>query len=321
MNSSETSPLFLLNDYCFIKIFKLLDFNDYVNLANTCYRLRDIANSFGRFKNICVRIQSKRYVYSEALSNLRSYVEITNILSVIGEQILSIKIVNGNEMILKAVRDNCQNLNSIHLEHSLKPLLLQGFQKLKELKVVDINMGTSEYEKCFATSPNIEILECNVPDEGFMKLLKMLPKLKSIRLGHMPYAVNPNEQFHRLLHLDGLTRFSFLSSRNCDNLLNELANNYNLVELDIAVADGGTFNIIKLFQNLEVLCMQGVPFPRSIWFPEATVFPPKLKRIKFERITISCRGFLSMVKQLNYLEVFDLRGKNKFRDIWEPGNC
>src|ERR1700743_1829431 len=115
MNSSETSALlFLLNDDCLIKIFRILDILDYVNFGSTCRRLRDIANSFCRFKHICMRIQSRRYIYSELLSNLRSYIEVTNILSVIGEKIVSIKLVNGNEMILKTLRDNCKNLKSIH---------------------------------------------------------------------------------------------------------------------------------------------------------------------------------------------------------------
>lgn len=108
--------------------------------------------------------------------------------------------------------------------------------------------------------------------------------------------------------LTNLTKFSFSTHDNCNQLLLELAETLNLVELGINMpCNVDTFPIFKFFPNLKVLSMHSRLHPAGLCHvPETTVFPPMLKRIEFDDITISCNVFLSIVKQLTILEEFDL---------------
>lgn len=99
-----------------------------------------------------------------------------------------------------------------------------------------------------------------------------------------------------------------MSRINCNKLLTELAKHLNLVELEILMDfDADSFGIIKSFRDLEVLSMIHYrEHFKEAWFSDATVFPPKLKRIQARSIKMSCSAFLSIVKQLKFLEQFDV---------------
>lgn len=297
---AENSSLLMLNDECLIHVLNYLNVYDLVNVAKTCYRLQNVADICA-YKYKKVRVVANKYtgITTEKLSN---------VLSVIGEHVSSVELDNANFFIFKTIRNNCSNLESIKLMDCKEPLQLQCFRNFKELKFDDARVTISELKNCFANNPNIENLEyeCWYDNEliSFIELLDMLPKLKSLRIYDLPISFVHHQQFQHLLHLDGLTKFSFQSLENCNQLLIELAKKLNLIEIDFTMDfNDHTFDLIKSFENLEYLSMSSYNWKKS-WLSKTPLYPPKLKRLKLDCIKMSCKTFLLVVRQLEFLEEF-----------------
>lgn len=240
--------------------------------------------------------------------NIKSKEEFSNILSLIGgEHILSGHVISGNMFILETINDICKNMKSMELCRYMGLLRLQDFQNLKELKFDD---SIVDFKTCFEAKPGIESLEYNGIDENFMKSLESLPNLNSLRLTNQDL---PYREIHHLFRIKGLTKLSFKTSFICNELLAELALKLNLLELDIELyTNTGTFDILTSFSNLEVLSMK--PFYSKLsydmwvqgWKDGYQNLPPNLRRIKLDGINIFCSSFLLIVKQLKFLEEFDV---------------
>lgn len=321
---TEKPTLLILNDHCLLKVFQFLQLNDFVNLHNTCHRLRDICTSVCALKYKKIVVDTG--VYGNNSRNKISKECFSKVLSVIGQHVLSVEIYYANPFILETIRDKCNNLNSLQLRMCEESLELQHFRNLKELIMSTgsnrVRMSINELKNFVANNPDLESLKCSKCYQmDFMELTKMLPKLKSLRLPFMVSGTfHRHREFQHLLHLDGLTKLSFESAKNCNQLLLVLAKRLNLVELELTMDfDADSFGIIKMFRNLEVLLMRHwyVNFEEA-WFSDATVFPPNLKRIKAKSIDISCGVFISIVKQLKFLDSFDLG----FGEIyWDHDKC
>lgn len=284
----------MLNDDCLGDILKFLQLEDFINLAETCSRLIFVAQQYKKFRNIAVR----KYWKTNGSPNTEK--EFSNILSVIGEHVSSINIYPGN--VTKTIIDNCSNLSSVMLEGPSSKEL--SFQNLKELKVMCYASFTGDWRKCFENNPGIENLEyCDYGRNNCLPLLRMLPELKSLRIVHLTLEV---EEFNNLSCLTGLTRLWFSSFETYNQLLIHLSEKLNLVELDFTMnCDADTFAILQSFLHLEVLSVVyiGIDYVRV---PESTIFPTMLKKIKLDRLHISCSLFLSTAKKLKLLEEFDM---------------
>lgn len=310
--------LLILNDDCLRKIFEFLSLLDFVHLAKTCDRLRNVADSVHKFK----KIEVLNVIGNNSIDNaLCSHEKFADILSVCGRHILSVSIWDGNDFILDTIRDNCEKLNSMELTYFSGPLALQDFKNLKELKVSCIRVQKctdtaliDELLRYFESNPNIESFEDHTgykSDGDVMKLLQMLPKLKSLHL-----SLHINQCLQSILNLNHLTKLSFRSFHICNKLLMELSTKTTLVELEISmVIDEDTFAIIQFFRNLEVLSILTMMQLNWPHIPENTVFPPKLKQIKLFKIFISYSTFVSTVKQLKFLEEFDLGDADIVQDL------
>lgn len=177
------------------------------------------------------------------------------------------------------------------------------FRNLKELKNGrGVNLSPLDWRNCFADNPGIENLE--YWDRGrnnCLPLLKMLPELKRLMISDL--VLNPDEMNY-LSSLTNVTKFSFSSKKTYSLLLVELAEKLNLVDLEFSMpCNADTFAIIKSFLQLEYLSIRGGDV--SV-VPDNTIFPSMLKHITLDGFHISCSIFLSAVKQLEFLEEFDI---------------
>lgn len=300
---SEKTSLLMLNDHCLMKIFQFLNVQDFVSLNETCNRLRNVCASVCalKYKEIEVSVRHKE----------KSRKQFSDILSVIGQHVLDIEVDDAQRLTFEVIREKCNKINSIKFwrPYFNNSINFSDFKNLKELKVYDSSMSLYGLKNWLSSIPDLESLEWNCEYEpGFMALLKMLPKLQSLRLSFLPRGIYLSRDLQHLLRLDGLTKFSFRSRHNCNRLLMELGKKINLVELNVVIPfDGDTLGTIKSFQNLEVLSMvQMFEDWKISWFSDATVFPSKLKHIKVAGIKLPCITFLSLVGKLKFLEEFDI---------------
>lgn len=300
--------LLILNKNC-LEIFEREDDSCFTNLKKLD-ELRHNVDEFSAQKYKQMRMLVMKVNNS---CNPLTKVELKDILSDMGEQILSVKMYEGNSLILQLISENCKNLTSIELWNCSGSNQLQDFRNLIELKLPQNRLCVNAFKKCLANNPDIESLGCDGWwfEEELGDFLKMLPKIKSLRLYNLDHSFHQNEHFRRLY---GLTKFSFKSEKNCDTLLAKLAENTNLVELNIEMPlRVNTFNLMKLFPNLEVLYMAHIikvkPFP----FPESTTFPSKIKCIHINKISISCNALLSTVKELKFLAEFYLGSAGAYK--------
>lgn len=138
-----------------------------------------------------------------------------------------------------------------------------------------------------------------------MALMPLLPKLKILWLGLLPRHFHLHADFQHLLGLSGLTRLVISSRYNCNEILMELAKRLQLVELCIWMNfDANSFEIIKAFDNLEVLSIGYRRNWQENWFASPSIFSPKLKQMRVYNLRISCTAFLKLAKQLKFLEKF-----------------
>lgn len=308
----ESSALLMLNDHCLLAIFKYLAMDDYINIAKTCSRLKAAAS---RYKNICVLQASEddavrplqKWVITELVDRANNKIKLIllNFLSALGEHILSVKVIGRELVFLQMLTDNCSNLSIVNVDSYDGPL---PFQNLKELKLgVDVTITTKQLKRCFKNNPDIEVLEYNgACDSNFVTLLKMLPKLKDLQIRHTQRSPRLNQQFlNLLLSANTLTAFSFRSDSNRNEFLIELGKQLNLLELKVYMpCDVDTFDILRLFRNLERLSMNlDEGFVRIL---ETTELPLMLMYVRFDNIKISCSRFLSFINQTKFLKEFDL---------------
>ena len=295
------TPLFVLNDDCFINIFQYLSFEDLINVHRTCTVLRDVGD------RVCGR-KFKRVTVERSAKGI-SKNEFSDILSTIGESILSIKLCDANRLMFDTVRRECTNLNSLELWNCKEPHQLQSFQNLIALFVNDFELNIDDMKKFFEKNPNLERFsyDCSY-SEHFYELLSMLPNLRSLQISNMSHCVHQNQHFQQLLRVGGLTTFSFHSEDdNCDRLLIELGKHLvNLVTLNIVIRfNEETFAALKAFRNLERLSLDQLSYD-EVQIPVNTIFPSKLKRIDISRVNLTFNSFLSIVKQLKFLAVFNI---------------
>jgi len=295
--ATSATSLLKLNEYCLLDIFKFLKLADFVNLDRTCSQLKFIG------ARVCAEKYKKFEIFISNSNKGMERKEFSDILSVIGGHIESVSVDGANQLIIQLIKAKCKNINSLQLWNCKTPIQLQCFENLKELKLNAVSISTNELKICFAKNAELEHLEydCSYGEE-FLELLRILPKLKSLHLDNIPNTLHLNQHLHCL---DGLTKFSFYSPDNCNQLLIKLTKNANLMELQVWMPfDADTFGIIKSFQSLEKLGMH--QFGQLESMPENTVFPSTLQSIKFSGVKMASKMLLSTVKQLKSLEEFDL---------------
>lgn len=289
----ELPTLLHLNDDCLIKIFKLLELGDFVNLARTSTRLLQVAGNISVHGFCHIRI-----MFLNKYGSIKEFIEL---LAAIGKNILSIQVehvTHEQSLIIKTIRERCKNLTSMTLRMFEKEIHLKNFQNLKELKFFKVEILSNDLKKYFTINNNIESIAWDFDENDYMELLTMLPKLNSLSLLKF---MHPAQLHHHLLHLVGLTKISFMSTGNCNNLLMILAKRCNLRELKFrSYVNEKTYHIINSFQDLESLSTDLPCFTKHV------TYPPNLKRIEFTNMDISCTNFLLLVKQLKMLQEFYL---------------
>lgn len=185
-----------------------------------------------KYKNICLEIVRDGCY----LAPRQTLQEFYNMLSVNGEHISVVTLVQGYDFIFEALHRYCKNLRELTFTYSGEgPLRLQNFKNLKVLKSVSGFRNIEEWTDGFRNNPNIEIVACydTANNGNFIELLDMLPNLKGLEMS-MEDDFHLIQPFQHLLRLDRLTKFSLYSSSNCEQILFKLAGKLlNLVELDV----------------------------------------------------------------------------------------
>lgn len=310
MNESES--LLILNDDCVMEIFERLALLDFVNLADTCSRLRNVACHFSSRKYKKIEVNS--YVAPDRKVAMR---KLSKILSKIGEHVLEVDVNVADLITLRLIKEKCKNLESIAMIEWRSRSVLQGFQNLKKFKLIcHVDISLNEWKNFVTSNPELDVLEYfGRYRNGFIELLTHLPKLKTLMVPPISKSLHQRPDFQHLFQLTGLTKLSLCSmSCNLNGILVDLAKcMMNLVELNIEMDfDGDSLEIIKMFRNLEVLSMeQRWQDWNEAWLPNATVFPSRLQRLKINNISISCWKFLQILQHLNFLEELDLGNKGK----------
>lgn len=314
--------LLILKDDCLIKIFRLLEWGDFINVHNTCRRLRNVCTAISALQ--CKTI----IVYNMGLDGecytAISKQEFVHNLSVIETHVLTVEITNPNRFIIETISDRCKNVTSLSLFGHEYPFQLNGFRNLKKLELATdagkLPMNIEILKSCFENNQGLEFvdIECwlNVDSlMGVMETLTLLPKLKTLVLPHYDFF-NVNDNIQHLLRLNCLTKLTFYSSENCIQLLIQLSKNLNLKELIIYTNwDNDTYRILKSFLNVEFLSLFRLGDMSEIsGILDATEFPPKLKQLTICEIRLSCATFLSIVKQLKFLKEFTIINGDIFSD-------
>lgn len=314
--STEEASILMLNDESLTRIFKYLRLFDYLSLAKTCHRLQDVAHKARSYDYARVSID---YYPSCSLEKVRkSKDEFREVLQLIGGHVVTIEISHGGDFILETIRNCCKNLNSMDLYGFAQFPNIQDFRNITELKIKScgsrmVSCSNEQLRNYFAINRNIEVLEYDKADEDFLKSLQLLPKLNSLSIMWVCDWIDP-KQIKYLHHLKHLTRLSFWC-KNCNDFLIQLATMLSLVELKLTVDfTDETFDILKSFQNLEILSLAGLS-ECSSGLTEDTVFPSKLKRIRLLNIQIYCTALFSMVKHLKFLKEIDLCRAKIFWDL------
>lgn len=312
--STEEPSMLMLNDASLIHIFKHLRLLDYLSLAKTCHRLKDIARKAKVFNH--ARVSIEHYPSCSLKKVRKSKEELRKVLQLIGGHVVTIEISFGNGTILETVRNCCNNLNSKFLYGFAQFPSIQDFRNITELKMRCCGnrmvSHNNQLENYFASNRNIEVLEYDRADEAFLKSLQLLPKLNSLDIMWTSDWIDPN-QIEYLRKLKHLTRLSFWC-KNCNDFLIQLATISSLVELKLTVDfTTETFDVLKSFQNLEILSLANLSEYHTL--SEDTVFPSELKRIRLLNITMYNTTLFSMVKHLKLLEEIDLCRSNIFCDL------
>lgn len=147
-------------------------------------------------------------------------------LSVIGEHVHSVELIDTNNMILDLIKNKCKNLNSIQLWDCSSLVKLPYFVNLKEIKLVGNKLSTRKIKKLLEYNNGLECLECWY-DKDYQELLESLPYLRSLWFYDVPSRDRLNFAKNQL------TKFSFESRRNCNDILVSVAKTSDLVELHI----------------------------------------------------------------------------------------
>ncbi|XP_037029391.1 uncharacterized protein LOC119069441 [Bradysia coprophila] len=315
-NDTEISggpSLLLLNNDCLIRIFKCVELLDLVNLSRTCVRFKNIAaDTFNpRFKMVTINdICNSPEPYPPLKVTEQQF---SRILSLIGWRVQSVEIYEGCNYIFRKVTSKCKNVTSLSLRFIDHPVLslgtcphLQEFNKLKELRIIECEIAKDVLRQIFLHNPDIETIECDWAYKGFVKLLKLLPKLKQLHLDSIQgLGVNHSPN---LFHLKEVNDFTFYCSENCNKFITQLATKWTLVSLNVTCdADDETFELLKLFENLEYLEIANKTSKCIV--PESTIFPSKLKRIGFCCIGLTLRKLASIVDETKMLEEIILRSQ------------
>lgn len=297
--SEKSSSLLMLNDDCLLDIFNFLPLKDYVNLAETCRRLLGIAQQYRIFRNIKVVTQREFY-----------YIRIYNSIQIVPEN-TRLSVIGTHGTRFDDLSILIQNLSKAKLEGIGR----FPFQSLKELKLSrEVFLKITDWQNIFTNNPGIENLEyvngfCDDVDGKYMlkmiELLIMLPKLKSLKIKNMFESESTETEYLS----ESVSPFTYGSRKDyyemSHQLLIELGKNLNLVEFEYFMA-GERIDTLKSFRNLEVLSITAKPCQFHSKDIETRIFPAMLKQIKLCYIEVPCSVFLSIIKQLKFLEEFHI---------------
>lgn len=248
------------------------------------------------------------------------------ILLCIGQCVKSVRILNGNAVILPKVEKHCKNMDRIELLEGEGSHSLENFRGLTEMKVPNVRIATHSFRKCLANNPSLESLQFDHfwYENDVTDLSELLPDLRSLRLVEVAMGEDgqPNQKSKKratsfdysvipeLLKADGLTHFSFESEKNCNELLRKLSGKRNLESLSFKMnVNSETFTNIGELKNLKCLAITNHKQIRNIRDAHP-IWPSKLTHLTLNSIVIPKLLVLSIINKLKHLEELHIGATN-----------
>ncbi|KAG4066105.1 hypothetical protein HA402_001352 [Bradysia odoriphaga] len=330
--TSSTSSLLVLNDYCLLRVFSYLDMmDDFISLSQTCKRLKNLGKYFHD-----VYSEFKIHVNMDNKTKTNDYME--HIISHVNDDITEIAINYRHSEIPMNVRkmsECCGNVKHLLLINwkvyvidsdnqtfgNLQTLTMKNcdfrsapygffgiFKGLKHANLCEFRYLSSKHVKrLFRRNPTIESFVWMGDMDAFEKyeLFVMIPKLTalSLKVGRELNDFDLTSTFSNLTKLQ-----LYCNGENISEFLHKLAKSSKtcvLKELEVlrVRVDDLFFYSLYYFQQLELLAVS----TWSFWFLTPPLdWPQKLKHLRLESFILSKDGFVSTIKQLEQLENVDL---------------
>lgn len=320
-----------LNDFCLLKIWNLLDLDDSINLAETCSRLRSLANlRYERFTELSIEGQGPGAV-NRILFHIGRHIRMLKFDSQQRSQFF----VKAHEQILwTAVNEHCSGLQHLVISDWAPPLTeyFTAFDCLKTVEILTLRECNMTSDHCFLakfrqlkylnllnTTLNVTldltVLLMNNPDllsfyydhqdSGVLCLtdyVTLLPKLEALRMNTRNIC-----EYESFCYFDNLTKLHlYCNQENINDLLVHLTKKGIIRQLELTRVrfDKNSYEILKSFTQLELLYVTS--WNKQNLLESSIVWPSNLKSLTLKRFSAPFKNFLSIIEQLKHLEQLDL---------------
>lgn len=325
--NESTAASFPLNYDCLVQLFKRMDLEECMNMAEAYEELQCAADFVYKTKfnklsinfDVCINIDRilyhvGPYVQSLELQLLGGCSYAADKMKVIQENLLKIQATCKELKSLKIIGfEGCRypfcgaadtfeelTLSYCHLEKDDDFFNNLNCLNLKSLKIMNCtDVSDIAIEQCFLNNQGIKSFVCDSPSLMYRHLLRRLPNLERVELRYDSRLMNLSF-VTRLNSLRSLTLHCENGNENNNSILSELATISGLEELQLynAVVDGKTFEILKTFRNLQLLTVTS-PTGRFIMSHE---LPLQLKTLKLGGFRSSQRQIVLLISQREHLK-------------------
>lgn len=327
----------ILIEDCLLKIFKLLTFEDLMNVAETCTKFKSVADSlFKKHSFFVLKHDPRRSARTEqtVLQN-----NMKRILKHTGHHVTSLEIryysddfpvfdwIDCSKLKQLQMFDWKPSYENVFTSNSFDNLelfssfcsfpnlntVLAGLNKLKCLNIDPTEINVDDLKLILRNNTNLESFVVDANRRGFdfnCQLLQMIPKVQKLALcceeGNIS-NVNSLPTFDHLttlqLNCKKIDVSEFLGRLTQPTLLKELE--VHCVSLNSLVS---LLKVLGRFDNLELLHLDAVMGDNneySNFMAKSFLWPPSIKRLYLFNMPINRTICCSTIRQLKSLEQFD----------------
>lgn len=286
LKNGSTDSRFPLNLDCVIQLFKRLELEDCVNLAEAYEGLKSAADFIFKTK------------FKKVTFSFDKCIDIDRILYHVGPYVQSLQLELLDEFQYKKEDMKKIRESLIEAQSTCKELKSLKIMRSQQCRYPFCGVNNIAINKCFENYEGITSFFCDAPTLIYPQLLRRLPNLKRLGL-HYDSRLTDLGFLTELNSLRSLTLHFHNVSVNNNSLLSELAIKNDLEELELynMFVDEKTFDIIKLFRKLQLLTITS-PQGRYMLSNE---FPLQLKTLKLGGFRICQRQIVSLIEQRKHL--------------------
>lgn len=328
----HTSASFsMLNDHCLLEIYKYLGLDDFINLSRTCKHLKKIANIFNRIYSdfkINVYMNNKQQDYIEhVISNINTTVaeilidyknsevpmNVRKMSKCCGVDVKNLQISNWTVDVTESEYHRFNNLEILTMaDCDFRRVLSCFFELFSGLKAVNLlgfrNLPNTIFlEKLFRKNPTIESFVWMGDVKAFeeFELFGMIPNITALSL-KVDGTINDYDFGTTFINLTKLQLHC--NGESISEFLHALATSTEIpvlkeMELLRVHVDDLFFYALYYFRRLELLAISTWSYWKLVLPLD---WPETIKHLRLNSFIISMAGFMSTIRQLKYLERFDI---------------